>query len=178
MKEHSNEIKNDAWFKSKKFVFFLIVIMVANLFGLFVSVGNIGGTLLIQNLPGQIAVACLQAVITAIITVFLLKAQTNEQTEAALKKERFAILFNKKSETYDSYLSDLVAVGNRGSITKEEFLKLVDDLNFKVGMYISEESNDAIAGQLEIIGSNRDTKTIKTCVYNIAQELKKDLQLG
>lgn len=160
---------------SKKYILILITLMLLGLFGF---IGNISSLLPISTFPEKIVGALLEAVVTAIITVFLLKAQTTEQTEAELKKERFAVLFAKKSETYDAYLNDLVAIANRGSITKEEFVKLVDDLNFKVGMYVSEEANNIIAEQLEKIGSNHDSKTIKTCVFNIAHELKNDLQVN
>jgi hypothetical protein len=43
-------------------------------------------------------------------------------------------------------------------------------------MYIDEESNDIITEQLNKIGSDRDAKTIKTCVFKIAHELRNDLQ--
>ena len=158
----------------KKYIWILASLM---LFGMFTIIAHVSNTLAFEKFPGAIVAACLQAVITAIITIFLLKAQTTEQTEAELKKERFAILFTKKSETYDAFLSNLVTIANRGSITKEEFLKIVDDLNFKLAMYISDESNDAIAEQLNAIGSSRDEKTIKSSVFNIAQELKKDLRI-
>jgi hypothetical protein len=160
---------------NKKYIWILASLLLLGLFGF---IANITSLIPFAQFPISIAGACLEAVITAIITVFLLKAQTTEQTEAELKKERFAVLFAKKSETYDAYLNDLVAIANRGSITKEEFMKLVDDLNFKVGMYVSEKSNDIIAEQLDKIGSNHDAKTIKICVFNIAHELKNDLQVN
>jgi len=158
---------------SKKYIWILAALLMVGVFGF---IANASSLLHFDQFPVAIVGACLNSVVTAIITVFLLKAQTNEKTEAELKRERFAVLFAKKSETYDVYLNDLVAVANRGSITKEEFLKFVDDLNFKLTMYISDESNDAIAEQLNIIGTKRDEKTIKGAVFNIAQELKKDLR--
>lgn len=160
---------------SKKYIWILASLLLLGLFGF---IANITRLIPFSQFPISVAGALLNSVVTAIITVFLLKAQTTEQTEAELKKERFAVLFAKKSETYDVYLGDLVAIANRGSITKEEFIKLVDDLNFKIGMYISEKSNDIIAEQLEMIGTNHDSKTLKTCVFNIAHELKNDLQAG
>jgi NADH:ubiquinone oxidoreductase subunit 4 (subunit M) len=120
----------------KKYIWILASLLMMGMFGF---IGNVSSLLPIRQFPGAVVAACLEAVVTAVITVFLLKAQTTEQTEAELKKERFAVLFAKKSETYDAYLSDLVAIANRGSITKEEFTKLVDDLNFKVNMYVSEK---------------------------------------
>jgi len=144
----------------------------------FLYISHVTNLLTFQEVPKQSLGIVLEIILTAIITTILLNAQTTEQTNAELKKERFAVLFAKKSETYDAYLNDLVTIANRGSITKEEFLKLVDDLNFKLGMYVSDEANDSIAKQLEIIGSNHEAKTIKTCVFNIAHELKNDLQVG
>ena len=157
----------------KKYIWILASLM---LLGLFSFIGNVSTLLPFGTFPGAIVAACLQAVITAIITIFLLKAQTTERTEAELKKERFAVLFAKKSETYDAFLNNLVAIANRGNITKDEFLKLVDDLNFKLAMYIGDESNEIIAAQLNTIGTRHDEKTIKSSIFNIAQELKKDLQ--
>jgi hypothetical protein len=157
----------------KKYIWILASLLMLGLFGF---IANATRLLPFKQMPFAIVGACLEAVVTAIITVFLLKAQTTAQTEAELKKERFAVLFTKKSETYDAYINSLIAVANRGSVTKEEFLKLVDDLNFKVAMYINDESNEAIAAQLNAIGTHHDEKTIKTSVFNIAQELKKDLQ--
>jgi hypothetical protein len=133
---------------NKKYIWILAALMFLGLFGF---IANATKVLPFEELPVSIVGACLEAVVTAIITVFLLKAQTTEQTEAELKKERFAVLFAKKSETYDAYLRDLVAIANRGSITKEEFMNLVDDLNFKVSMYVNDQANDVIAGQLDII---------------------------
>jgi len=157
----------------RKYIWVLAALIMLGVFGF---IANATTVLPFDNFPIAIVGACLEAVVTAIITVFLLKAQTTEQTEAELKKERFAVLFAKKSETFDAYLNDLIAIANRGTITKEEFLKLVDDLNFKLAMYVSDESNDAIAEQLNTIGTKRDEKTIKSAVFNIAQELKKDLR--
>jgi len=160
---------------NKKYIFILATLLLMGLFGF---IGNISSLLPFQQFPGAVVAACLEAVVTAIITVFLLKAQTTEQTEAELKKERFAVLFAKKSETYDAFLKELVAIANRGSITKEELMKLGDDLNFKINMYVSNKSNDVIAEQLNLIGSKHDTETIKQSVYKIAQELKNDLQIN
>ena len=159
--------------QGKKFIWIFASLV---MFCMFILISHFSSLLPIANFPGQAVAALLQAVITAIITIFLLKAQTNERTEAELKRERFAVLFAKKSQTYDAFLDDLVAVANRGSITKEEFMKLVDDLNFKLSMYISDESNEAIAEQLNTIGTNHDEATIKSAVFHIVQELKKDLQ--
>jgi membrane-associated protease RseP (regulator of RpoE activity) len=152
--------------------------ILASLFflGLFCFIASVTSLLPFADLPFQIVSACLEAVVTAIITVFLLKAQTHEQTEAELAKERFSVLFSKKTELYDSYLDGLLEIANRGTITKEEFMKFVDDLNFKLAMFIGDESNNVIAAQLDMIGKNHDTATIKQCVFNIAQELKKDLR--
>jgi len=162
----------------KKYIWIPILALTVILVILFHFIGNTSNLLPLDEAPKKWVDACLEAMVTAFITVVLLKAQTTEQTESELKKERFAVLFAKKSETYDAYLNELVAIANRGSITKEEFLKLVDDLNFKIGMYVSDEANDVIAEQLDIIGSNHDAKTIKNCIYNIAHELKNDLQVG
>jgi len=166
---------NNAKIPNKKYIFILATLM---MLGMFIVISNFSGFIKFDSFPGAVVAACLEAVVTAIITVFLLKAQTTEQTESELKKERFAVLFAKKSETYDAFLKDLVVIANRGSITKEELMKLGDDLNFKVGMYISDMSNDIIAEQLNIIGSKHDTDTIKECVFKIAQELKNDLQVS
>jgi hypothetical protein len=168
-----NKQSSDINMLSKKYIWILASLLFLGLFCFIASVTNL---LPVDNLPAAIVAACLEAVVTAIITVFLLKAQTNEQTEAELAKERFAVLFAKKTETYEAYMNDLVAIANRGTITKEEFLKLVDDLNYKVAMYISDETNDKIAEQLDMIGNNHDQRTIKGSVFNIAQELKNDLR--
>jgi len=166
---------NSAKIPNKKYIFILATLLLLGMFGF---IGNFSRLLPFEDIPKEVVGALLEAVVTAIITVFLLKAQTTEQTESELKKERFAVLFAKKSETYDAFLKDLVVIANRGSITKEELMKLGDDLNFKVGMYVSEMSNDIIAEQLNIIGSKHDTDTIKECVFKIAQELKNDLQIS
>jgi hypothetical protein len=158
---------------SRKYIWLLGCLL---LLGLFSIIANAANLLPIAQFPVSVVGACLEAVVTAIITVFLLKAQTKEQTESELKKERFAVLFAKKTETYEAFLNDLIAIANRGTITKEEFLRLIDDLNFKVAMYVSDEVNDHIAAQLDIIGKDHNEKTIKTCVFNIAQELKADLR--
>jgi hypothetical protein len=175
MKKKQGVIQN---ILKKKYIWIPVLAITLILVILFHFIGNISNLLPINNAPSAWVSACLEAMVTAFITVVLLKAQTTEQTESELKKERFAVLFAKKSETYDAYLNDLVTIANRGSITKEDFMKLVDDLNFKIGMYISDEANEIIAEQLNIIGSNHDTKTIKNCIFNIAHELKNDLQVG
>ena len=143
----------------KKYIWILASLL---FLGLFTFIGNLSSLLPFVSFPGQIVAACLEAVITARITVFLLKAQTNEQTESELKRERFAVLFAKKSQAYDAYLNDLVAVANKGSITKEELKKFIDDLDFKLAMYVSDESSDVIAEQLNTIGTKRDEKTISS----------------
>jgi len=158
---------------SRKYIWVLACLL---LLGLFCFIANTANLLPFNDLPVQIVAACLEAVVTAIITVFLLKAQTQEQADAELTKERFAVLFAKKTETYEAFLDTLVGIANRGTITKEEFLKVVDDLNYKVAMYTSDDSNEYIGTQLDMIGTNHDAKTIKSCVFNIAQELKKDLR--
>ena len=146
-------------------------------FGLFLLIGHVSTLLPFGYLPANIVAACFQAVITALMTMLLLKAQTIEQTESELKRDRFSVLFNKKSVTYDGFLSDLEGYANKGSMSPQEYRKLIDDVNFKLGMYLSNNSTDAIEAILDEVQTSPDEKTFKESLHKIVDLLRKDLNV-
>ena len=172
-KQDTGQGKIKAFF-SKKFIWILLSL---NALALFLYFSNVSTLLPIRDFPGQVVAALLQAVVTAIITIFLLQAQTKEQAEAEREKERFSVLFKKKSEVYDNFLKKLVCIANKGGMEGNDFRNLQDTLNYELGMYITSESSSKIATLLVTIKNDEqhDVETIKRFVYEIAKVLREDL---
>ena len=158
--------------KDKKYIWILASLM---LLGLFLFLGNVSTLLPFRDFPGQVVVALLQAVITAVITIFLLKAQTREQTDSELKRERFSVWINKKSQVYDAFLKDLAVIANEGIKTLKQYEELVNDVNFKLGMYLRDDLPKEIEGILDEVRESPDKETFKKSLHKIVGLLRKDL---
>ena len=82
------------------FIMFIGIAITTNLFK-----GN--------DLPVQISGALLEAVVTALITYFLLTGQTTQEEV----KERQVKIFEKKQEVYHNFLEELKRIIQDGEIT-------------------------------------------------------------
>lgn len=111
----------------------------------------------IEILPSQFYGALIGVVITAIITVFLLKGQTANEEE----REKSVKVFEKKQEVYHSFLEELKRIIQDGEITivgkgKDKTLdKSVDelkDLIFQLAYLQMHTSEETINGVLDSVG--------------------------
>lgn len=121
------------------FIVFVVIAIVTNLF-------NSG------DLPVQIAGALLEAVVTALITYFLLTGQTTQEEI----KERQVKVFEKKQEIYHNFLEELKRIIQDGEIKillqkeKKELDESVDelkDLLFQLG-YLQMHTDKEKANQI------------------------------
>ena len=152
----------------------IIVIIIMLLLGVFCLIADAANLLPLPNFPISVIGACLGAIVTSIITVFLLKAQTLEKAKAEIQKERFAVLFTKKAETYDHYIEKLYTVIKDNKADKKGLDELEDDLNFKLQMYLEERSLKNIIACLEKMGESKGNE-LKSQGVKIVEILKYDL---
>jgi hypothetical protein len=110
------------------FIMFIAIAITTNLFS--------GG-----DLPVQISGALLEAVVTALITYFLLSGQSNQEE----LRERNVKIFEKKQEIYHNFLEELKKIIQDGEINIciEKNIDELKDLIFQLGylrMHTSEEN--------------------------------------
>ena len=136
----------------KKFVAISVVIG----FVVFIGIAIVTNLFSSGDLPVQIAGALLEAVVTALITYFLLTGQTTQEEI----KERQVKVFEKKQEVYHSFLEELKKIIQDGEIKiigkdKDENLdKSIDelkDLIFQLSYLQMHTSEKTINGVLESV---------------------------
>lgn len=112
----------------------------------------------LEILPSQFYGALIGVVITAIITVFLLKGQTSNEEE----REKSVKVFEKKQEVYHAFLEELRMIIKDGEITiiskdkSGNLDKSVDelkDLIFQLGYLQMHTSEKAINGVLDSLAN-------------------------
>jgi hypothetical protein len=139
-------------------------------FAVFIGIAVLTKLFTSGDLPVQISGALLEAVVTALITYFLLTGQTTQEEI----KERQVKIFEKKQEVYHSFLEELKRIIQDGEITisiqgkKANLDKNVDelkDLMFQLGylqMHTEEKkADDIFEGVAKIIQLMNDFNSEK-----------------
>lgn len=138
-----------------------------------------------EILPSQFFGALIGVVITAIITVFLL----NGQTSAEETKERNVKVFEEKSARFNNFINKLWEIWDDRVVELEELNELIKLVSRDIVLYTKPETVDKILTNLIIIAeqakpdktSNKDaevTKLIQQCIFDIINELAKEIDLG
>jgi polyhydroxyalkanoate synthesis regulator phasin len=134
------------------------------------------------NLVGACAGALVSAIITLIITLLVVGTQAKVERDKDLDKERFSVLFAQKAKTYEAYLENLREFIKDGEFSADEEQELIDDLNFKLEMYLApgkdgNSAKDRIAASIKEMASNRDDPiVVGNCVQAILHVLRDDLR--
>jgi len=149
--------------------------------------GDYFNLLELKDAPRLISGELLAVIITASVTALLLNSQTQQQaklleakSERELKKERFAVIFQKKAKTYDEYVKTLILIAKDRKISEEEADELTDDLSFKLGMYLEKEESgkkiyEAIQKMRKAPGN---PEVIRDSTGEILKVLRDDLKEG
>lgn len=139
----------------------------------------------IEVLPSQFFGALIGVVITAIITVFLLKGQTSAEE----KKERNVKVFEEKSARFNNFINKLWEIWDDRVVELEELNELLKLVSRDIVLYSKPETVDKILSNLIVIAeqakpdktSKKDakvTKLIQQCIFDIINELAKEIDLG
>jgi hypothetical protein len=139
----------------------------------------------VEILPSQFFGALIGVVITAIITVFLL----NGQTSAEETKERNVKVFEEKSARFNNFINKLWEIWDDRVVELEELNELIKLVSRDIVLYTKPATVDKILSNLIIIAeqakpdktSKKDaevTKIIQQCIFDIINELAKEIDLG
>ena len=134
-----------------------------------------------NDLPVQISGALLEAVVTALITYFLLAGQS--QSEEI--KERNVKVFEKKSELFNNFIEKLWEIWEDRSVTLEEISELIKLVSKDIIPYAKPESSETILKYLNKIAdlansekSENTNQEIQNSVFAIINTLSKEIGLG
>lgn len=119
----------------------------------FILVATLSGAWPGEGVSAQIFSALAGAVVTAIITMFLLLGQTSNEE----KKERNAKIFEEKLRIYNEFLQKLCQVVSDMEISKEEEIILEFQVA-QIAMHTSTDSINTISEQINTIISGIKTK--------------------
>lgn len=123
----------------------------------FIFVATLSGAWPGEGVSAQILSALAGAVVTAIITMFLLLGQTSNEE----KKERNAKIFEEKLRIYNEFLQNLCQVVKDMEISKEEEIMLEFQVA-QIAMHTSTESINKISEQVSAIITGIKTKDNQT----------------
>jgi hypothetical protein len=137
------------------------------------------------DLPVQISGALLEAVVTALITYFLLAGQTGQEE----MKERNVKVFEEKSERFNRFIDKLWEIWEDRSVSLEELNELIKFVSKEIVMYSKPETVDKILKHLIDIAeyakpdktdssSSETTALIQQNIFNIINALAKEIGLG
>ena len=127
------------------------------LLAVFIFVATLSGAWPGEGVSAQILSALAGAVVTAIITMFLLLGQTSNEE----KKERNAKIFEEKLRIYNEFLQNLCQVVRDMEISKDEEIMLEFQVA-QIAMHTSTESINKISEQVSAIITGIKTKDNQT----------------
>jgi len=135
-----------------------------------------------EILPYQFYGALIGVVITAIITLFLLRGQTaNEET-----KEKNVKVFEEKTLRYNNFIEEIWKIWEDRIVTLDEINEITKLFCKDIILFTSSENTQKIIEQLNNIAEHsskqeiaeEDKNLIQSAIYDIIDILAKDLQLG
>jgi hypothetical protein len=134
----------------------------------------------LSELPFYFVAAFLEAVITAIITVVLLKGQT----DAEEIKERNAKVFEIKMPLFQNYINTTWEIWEKAEITAKKYRKMTKLFYHKIMLYLPKKSMEIISTNLLDLGDciGKEKKEIYSkladCTFSIINELVMNIGLG
>jgi len=161
-----------------------VIIVVVSVFCIIAFFVFAGATeaIAIPEIPASFLGAAAGAAITAVVTLLLLKGQTDAQEV----KERNVKVFEKKSSIFSEYIDAVWNTWEDHKVTDKEFQKLISNYYKKLMLYMSASSAEKIGTQLGIIGkiagnddpSEDEQKKLQTALINIINTLSDEISLG
>jgi hypothetical protein len=154
---------------------------------LFCSIPVIFRVYLISELPSYFTSAAMGAVITGVITLILLRGQSDAQEV----KERNVMIFKKKSKIFGRYIDLVWQIWEGNKITNEQYQKLTSEYYKNLMIYLKDESPKGKDSNLKKIGealsglgdclekeSYDDIKNIQANIIIIINALSNELGTG
>lgn len=139
----------------------------------------------IPKIVEEINNSSIGAILTAIITVLLLSQQSSSEEV----KERNVRVFEEKSARFNNFINKLWEIWDDRVVELEELNELIKLVSRDIVLYTNPKTVDKILSNLIIIAeqakpdktSQKDaevTKLIQQCIFNIINELAKEMGLG
>ena len=133
----------------------------------------------LEDIPASFIGAALGAIITSVVTMILLKAQS----QAEEIKERNAKVFEQKSVIFQEYIKNVWKIWEDHKVTAEEFQELTSDYYSNLMIYLSNNSIIEISNCLSKIGDCIDKEDVnhtilRKNVIDIINILSTEINLG
>jgi len=169
----------------KKINYFTAIICAIIAIIIFCAIAVVFNVMSLDSLPINFLGATLGALIGALITLVLLRGQTDIEE----KKGKDIRILKKKMKVFHAFIKDVWAVWSDQKITIEEFQNLTSKYYQNLMIYIKKEGKkedrlkiigDCLSIMGQCIGKNtgNDIKTLRTQIVTIINELSKELELG
>jgi hypothetical protein len=156
----------------------------------FCYITTTGGIIKLDELPLNFMITFLGAIVTAVITLFLLYGQTCAEEI----KERNVRVFNIKSEIYENYKNRLYEILQEQKINGNTYKEIIFEYNRNLMLYLNKKSQWKITNHFinlaECVGIEMNDKNIsddeinknyikfRNNIFSIIDILIKDLGLG
>ena len=147
---------------------------------IFCAIAVIFNVMSLNSLPVSFLGATLGALIGALITLVLLRGQTDIEE----KKGKDIRILKKKMKVFHAFIKDVWAVWADQKITIEEFQKLTSKYYQNLMIYIKKdrliEIGECLSRMGECIGKSNgnDIKILRKQIVTIINKLSKELELG
>ena len=169
----------------KKINYFAAIICAIVAIIIFCAIAVIFNVMSLNSLPVSFLGATLGALIGALITLVLLRGQTDIEE----KKGKDIRILKKKMKVFRTFIKDIWDVWTDQKITIEEFQKLTSKYYQNLMIYIKKEGKKedrlkiigdclSIMGQCIGKSSGNDIKTLRTQIVTIINVLSRELELG
>jgi gas vesicle protein len=167
--------------KFKDYIFYGIIVA---LVVLFLASAIIFKVFNVEILPSQFYGALIGVFITAIITAFLLRGQT----EGDEKREKSLKVFETQKEKYNNFINEMWKIWDKRSVRLEEVNELLRMVSQDIVLYTKPKTVNEILSHLTQIAKyangketdNTDefSKKIQEHIFGIINSLAKEINLG
>ena len=170
--------------KTSKYIVALVCMICVCVFCVISVTGEI---FTLTELPVNFMAAFLGAIVTAIITLFLLKGQT----EAEEVKEKNVKVFEKKAQLFEEFNTKLLDITINQKIEANDYINIKTEYYSKLMLYLNEKAQQKIISYLKKLGDcvgvsfnagiynfteiNNCYESIRKNIYNIINVLTEDI---
>jgi hypothetical protein len=166
--------------KQYKFPYMLAVIIAIAAIVVICIVSVFFGILPLDALPANYIGAALGSLIGALITLVLLRGQTDIEE----KRGKDVRILEKKTKVFQNYIRDVWKVWEDQKVTIEEFQDLTSKYYQNLMIYLKKERLDKIGDKLSEMGKNigknepEAISNLRGSIVGIINELSAELELG
>ena len=167
--------------KIKDYIFYGIIIAFVVLFLASAIVFKVFN---VEILPSQFYGALIGVFITAIITAFLLRGQT----EGDEKREKSLKVFETQKEKYNNFINEMWKIWDKRSVRLEEVNELLRMVSQDIVLYTKPKTVNEILSHLTQIAeyanckesdnTDESSKKIQEHIFGIINSLAKEINLG